>query len=100
MTTEDKALLKAQVEKILLIQGNQFIKELLRENRLPIGSTKKDFLTNITDAIDEDLLTREMIEAWLKQIEGWGNQHLYLFEPPEIARKTLGKRCHKVSFLR
>ncbi|UOA33312.1 hypothetical protein DSM110093_03137 [Sulfitobacter sp. DSM 110093] len=84
MTAEDKALLKTQVEKILLIQGNQFIKELLRENSLPIGSTKKDFLTNISDAIDEDLLTREMIEAWLKQIEGWGNQHLYLFEPPEI----------------
>lgn len=84
VTAEDKALLKEQVEKILLIQGNQFIKELLRENSLPIGSTKKDFLTNITNAIDEARLTRELIEAWLKQVEGWGNQHLYLFEPPEI----------------
>ena len=85
MTAKDKALLKTQIEKILLIQGNQFIKELLRENSLPIGSTKKDFLTNITNAIDEDHITREMIEAWLKQVEGWGNQHLYLFEPPEIS---------------
>lgn len=98
MTAEDKALLKAQVEKILLIQGNQFIKELLRENGLPIGSTKKDFLTNITNAIDEDRLTREMIEAWLRQVEGWGNQHLYLFEPPEITPKDAREAISQSEF--
>lgn len=94
MTAEDKALLKTQVEKILLIQGNQFIKELLREKSLPIGSTKKDFLTNTIKAIDEDLLTRGMIEAWLKQVEGWGNQHIYLFEPPEITPEDARVRTH------
>ena len=84
MPDDDKKVLKEQVEQILLMQGNQFIKELLRNNSLPIGSTKKNFLTNINKAIDEDHLTRAMIEQWLKEVEGWGNQHLYLFHTPDI----------------
>lgn len=98
MTNDDKKLLKKQVEEILLMQGNQFIKELLRDNSLPIGATKKDFLNNIKKAIDEDYLTRVMIEEWLKEVEGWGNQHLYFYQAlktnPQQARLKLEQSEH------
>lgn len=77
-----KGELKREVRQIILAQGNDFIKELLRSHNIKIGATKKDFATNLATAIDEDKLTQDMIEAWLKEIEGWGDQHLYLFEVP------------------
>jgi hypothetical protein len=74
--------LKAIVRPIILAQGNTYIKELLRENGLKIGATKADFEQNLFDAIDSGQLTRELVEAWLLRVEGWGDQHVYLFAPP------------------
>lgn len=75
--------LKEAVRRIVLAQGNTFIKELLRANKIPIGSTKADFAEHLNAAIDGGQLTQSMIEAWLQEIEGWGNQHVYLFAPPK-----------------
>lgn len=80
-----KDQLKDSVRAIVLSQGNNFIKELLRQHSIKIGTTKKDFAKNIADAIDDGTLTQETIEAWLEEVEGWGNQHVYLFEAPTIA---------------
>ena len=84
-----KEQLKDKVRAIILSQGNNFIKELLRKNSIKIGATKKDFAKNITDAIDDGTLTQEKIEFWLEEIEGWGNQHLYLFEAPAVATSDI-----------
>ncbi|MHC2466962.1 hypothetical protein [Bradyrhizobium embrapense] len=81
-----KSQLKKKVAQIVLAQGNIFIKDLLRSNNVSIGNTKAEFAKNLTDAIDAGVLTQAVIEAWLDEIEGWGNQHVYLFEPPSIAR--------------
>lgn len=82
--------LKTIVRPIILAQGNTFIKELLREHGIKIGSTKADFEKNIFDAIDAGQLTREMVEAWLLRVEGWGDQHVYLLTvPPAIALDAL-----------
>jgi hypothetical protein len=85
-----KAQLKDKVRAIILLQGNDFIKELLRDHGIKIGSTKNDFANNIAEAIDAGALTQEMIEAWLYEIEGWGNQHVYLFEAPGLDHAALG----------
>lgn len=79
-----KAQLKDKVRAMVLLQGNDFIKELLRQNGIKIGINKKNFSDNIATAIDSDELTQVMIENWLHEIEGWGNQHVYLFDAPEI----------------
>jgi hypothetical protein len=84
-----KAALKKAVGQIVLAQGNTFIKELLRSNNVTIGSTKADFAKNLNNAIDAGTLSQVMIEAWLGEIEGWGNQHIYLFEPPAIAHADI-----------
>ncbi|TAV19044.1 hypothetical protein [Rhizobium ruizarguesonis] len=79
-----KAQLKDKVRAIVLLQGNDFIKELLRQNSIKIGVNKKDFAENIAEAIDRETLTQAMIDDWLYEIEGWGNQHVYLFQAPAI----------------
>jgi hypothetical protein len=82
----NKRALKKVAAQIVLAQGNTFIKELLRSNKIPIGNTKADFAQNLNAAIDAGALTQGAIEAWLGEIEGWGNQHVYLFEPPAISK--------------
>jgi hypothetical protein len=54
---DEKALLKETVRRVIVGQGNRFIKELLRDRKLPIGSTKADFSKNLMKAIDDGALT-------------------------------------------
>lgn len=82
MSVSNSFDLRTIVKPIILAQGNTFIKELLREHGIKIGSTKTDFEKNIFDAISVGQLTREMIETWLLRVEGWGDQHIYLLTPP------------------
>lgn len=81
--------LKDAVRRIVLAQGNTFIKELLRSNKIPIGSTKAEFAQHLEAAIDGGTLNQSMIETWLEEIEGWGNQHVYLFSPPRVAHDEI-----------
>lgn len=84
-----KAQLKELARKVIVAQGNTFIKELLRDSGAKIGTTKDDFSNNLEAAIDADLISQNMLEAWLAEVEGWGDQHLYLVEPPQIDVATL-----------
>lgn len=79
-----KTELKALAHRVIVAQGNFFIKELLRKNGAKIGVTKEDFTANLDAAIDGDVITQEILEAWLGEVEGWGDQHLYLVEPPKV----------------
>jgi hypothetical protein len=90
--TREKKKLKELAQTVVLNQGNKFIKELLRKNKLPIGLTKEDFSRNLMEAIDDGSLTPEKIEEWLTEVEGWGNHHIYLFEPPSLTPRVIEKK--------
>jgi hypothetical protein len=77
------------VRGIVLAQGNVFIKELLRERGIRIGATKGDFENNMIAAIRTGELQRGHIEAWLSEVEGWGNQHVYIYRIPRDMRASL-----------
>ena len=85
----EKNQLTEAVRSVILTQGNAFIKELLRKHKIQIGTKKADFSKNLLAAIDAGTLTRIMIEEWLSEVEGWGNQHIYLFRPPQIENGQL-----------
>lgn len=89
MTVLTKAQLKELAHKVIVSQGNSFIKELLRASGAKIGVTKEDFGNNLNAAIDAELITQDVLEAWLAEVEGWGDQHLYLVEPPKIQPAAL-----------
>lgn len=74
------------VKKVVIAQGNVFIKELLRSRGVKIGTTKTEFEANMIAAIDRGELRREHIDAWLNEVEGWGNQHIYLFHMSKTLR--------------
>lgn len=85
------AQLKELVRTVVVAQGNTFIKELLRSTASKIGSTKQEFAQNLDDAIDEGRLTQGGLETWLQEVEGWGNQHVYLLTPPRISAAALAR---------
>ncbi|MDA5192671.1 hypothetical protein [Govanella unica] len=97
---EDKRQLKDSVRSIILTQGNEFIKELLRKHKIQIGTKKADFSKNILAAIDAGTLTRQMIEDWLSEVEGWGNQHIYLFQTPTLPTSEIKGKLLASDFAR
>ncbi len=72
------------IDGILLAQGNAFIKELLRDIEVKIGATKSDFLNNLNKAIDDKALTESILNKWLNEVEGWGNQHVYIYRVKDM----------------
>lgn len=83
------AALKRLVAGIIRAQGNRFIKELLRDRGLPIGTNKTDFETNLNAAIEAGKLRLDDVDGWHKLVEGWGNQHVYLYNLPPALRREL-----------
>jgi hypothetical protein len=81
--------LKQIVRPVLRDQGNRFIKELLRNKGLPIGAKKDEFERNLAAAIDNGDLTRADVDEWLKSVEGWGNQHVYLYSVTDKLKLAL-----------
>lgn len=88
-TRKELKTLERLVPGIITAQGNQFIKELLRDLGIRIGVTKADFEQNLREAIRNGQLRLADVEAWLERVEGWGNQHVYLFNVPDALRPGL-----------
>lgn len=55
-----KPELKRLAHRVIVAQGNFFIKELLRSSGAKIGTTKEDFAKNLDAAIDADLITQDI----------------------------------------
>ncbi|MGA8365217.1 MAG: hypothetical protein WB709_11955 [Solirubrobacteraceae bacterium] len=88
---EDTTRAEANTNRLLdlaLLQGNRFIKELLRAKQLPIGTNKEQFEAHLREAISSGQLTKEDIRGWLAEVEGWGDQHAYLYAVPRNQRAT------------
>jgi hypothetical protein len=88
-TLSEKDALLQLARGIVLAQGNTFIKELLREKNIRIGATKAEFEKNMLAAIESGELQREHIESWLNEVEGWGNQHIYIYTIPSAIRGAM-----------
>ena len=79
----EKRALRELARGVIRAQGNSFIKELLRSKHIKLGATKEDFERNLSEAIEIGKLRLTDVEAWLEEVEGWGNQHVYLYGVPE-----------------
>jgi len=83
------AALKRLAAGIMNVQGNRFIKDLLRSKNIRIGNNKEEFKVNLEGAIDAGQITSADVAQWLNSVEGWGNQHVYLFNISTTLRKEL-----------
>jgi hypothetical protein len=82
--TEEQTLQLA--EDIVSAQGATFIREFLRTfkyagSKVFVGTTKVEALQHLKDAIRARLVSFEDLMEWLKKVEGWGAQHIYLYRP-------------------
>ncbi len=85
ITLAEAKELKALVRSIVVAQGNLFIRELLRNQKIRIGVNKAEFEQDLQAAIAGGKLRLNDVREWLDQVEGWGDQHAYLYHvPPEI----------------
>jgi hypothetical protein len=81
--SKDRTTARALIRSVVLAQGNIFIRELLRRKRIPIGVRKQDFEANLLQAINSGDLRLADILEWLEEVEGWGDQHVYLYHLPD-----------------
>ena len=80
-------------DEIVATQGAAFVRELLRAlksagSKVFIGTRKSDTLAHLQDAIRAGLLSYDDLIEWLNAVEGWGHQHIYLYQmSPTLARE-------------
>jgi hypothetical protein len=83
-------------EKVVMPQGMIFIRELLRQKQrdrpeVRIGFAKEEVKENLRAAIRAGAVTFEDLEAFLGEVEGWGNQHIYLYDASRVTGLPLWK---------
>lgn len=81
--------LKRLAAGIIRAQGNRFVKNLLRSKGIQVGANKDEFQANLTAAIESGELTLADVRAWLASVEGWGDQHVYLYNISPTLRREL-----------
>lgn len=59
-----------------------FIKELLRKNGVPVSGNKEDLCERLHRACGNGTVKPHDALSYLDQIEGWGNQHIFLYKSP------------------
>ncbi|MFC2078933.1 hypothetical protein ACFLSZ_03025 [Candidatus Bipolaricaulota bacterium] len=82
--------LKRLVGGIVRAQGNRFIKHLLKKTEgVKIGANKIEFEHNLNEAIEKGNLRLSQVQAWLAEVEGWGDQHVYLYRLTRALQREL-----------
>jgi hypothetical protein len=66
----------------LLSHKMQYSQNYLREHALPFSGTKAWLRTRLEGYLREGRITFQELVALLDVIEGWGNQHIYLYKAP------------------
>jgi hypothetical protein len=79
----DRQMAHDLVRDVILAQSNIFIKELLRKQGFKGAATKEQFEAQLAEAVDTGALTYSDLTAWMEEIEGWGNEHVYLYKVPD-----------------
>lgn len=85
----DRAAAREMIRTVVMAQGNIFIRDLMRRKKIAVGVRKEQFETNLIKAINSGQITRADVVAWLGEVEGWGDQTVYLHKVPEaLAREA------------
>jgi hypothetical protein len=66
----------------LMAHKMEFAQRFLRERSLPFSGTKAVLRDRLKGYLDNEQVTGEELIELLNDIEGWGNQHIYLYKSP------------------
>lgn len=90
--SDDSDVAKARqlVRNVILAQSNVFIKELLLKRDIKGGTNKAEFQQQLDDAITAGVLSYAELRDWVNDTEGWGDEHVYLYQAPKPVDTLLG----------
>lgn len=71
-----------QVVGYVFAHRKHAVKEFLGARNLPVSGTKEELRERVGNGLADGSVTAEDLIALLDTIEGWGNQHLYLYKSP------------------
>lgn len=67
---------------LLFSHNMEFIQDFLKERQLHYSYTKTELRDRVRDYWEREVLRFEELVQLLNQIEGWGDQHIYLYKAP------------------
>jgi hypothetical protein len=56
------------------------VRSFLKERELPSSGTKKKLRERVEDGLEDGSISRDEIIDLIDRVEGWGNQHIYLYK--------------------
>ncbi len=65
--------------KLLFAHRMDWVQEFLRGKDLPVGGTKEELRKRVEDLLLAGTITEAELITLLEAVEGWGNQHAYLY---------------------
>jgi hypothetical protein len=73
------------VRDVIAPQNAVYLKELLHELDVQVkaNATKPELEQLLLDAVNEEKLSLTKLTDWIEQTEGWGDEHVYLFDVPK-----------------
>jgi hypothetical protein len=71
-----------QLFDMLYAHKMEYISEYLLENGLRTAGTKRELFERLRNYVDTGEVTVDSLVELLNEIEGWGDQHIYLFNAP------------------
>ena len=82
------------VRDVIAPQNAVYLKELLRDAGVTVkaAASKPELERLLLDAVRDEQLTLAKLTDWIDQTEGWGDEHVYLFD---VAKSFCTKPCWK-----
>ncbi len=75
--------------ELIFAHTKQHVSDFLQGKNIPYTGTKETLEERIRTGIDQRAISHEELVALLDDIEGWGNQHVYLYKLTEAAVEVL-----------
>ncbi len=69
-----------------------FTRHFLRSRKLPYSGTREQLRERLLSHVEAGRVTAADLATLLNQIEGWGNQHIYLYNTPAAAANAWAKQ--------
>lgn len=76
------AKVEKRIDALVMEQANPFIRALVKGRVPRMGNNRAELRDNILDAARSGNLTLRDIDDWLDDVEGWGDQSIYLYRLP------------------
>ena len=77
----DSSEIELLIQYVLSHKKN-YVQQFLRDHNLPVSGTKEELKERLETQVSDEQIAPEDLVGLLNEVEGWGDQHIYLYESP------------------